>query len=299
MAVLCVGEILWDVFGAQELLGGAPLNFASNLKRLGHGALLFSAVGADARGERARLAMQQRGLDLSLIATVADFPTGTAEVVTDLSGNASYSIPRPAAFDRALLTKPVLERIHAQKPVWIYFGTLAQTEPESEARLLALLASQPVLRRLYDMNLREGHWNLALVERLSAVTDLLKLNEVEAETLWRLTRPNEPFTFEAFCQEWTRRYAIELICITLGGAGCAIYAGGKLMQFPGYPVRVEDTVGAGDAFTAAYLHGHMAGWPIERCAHFANALGALITSRAGATPEWTIEEVEALIATGS
>lgn len=295
MAVLCVGEVLWDVFGARELLGGAPLNFASNLKSLGHKALLFSAVGADARGSRARAAMEQRGLDLSLVATVAEFPTGTAEVVTDAEGNASYSIPRPVAFDRAELSEALLDQIHALKPMWIYFGTLAQTEPQSEARLLRLLEGQPVMRRLYDINLRDGHWNLPLVQRLSQQTDLLKLNDHEAQTLWQLTHPDAPFTLEDFCRDWAEQYEIEVICVTQGMAGCAIYAGRQLMQFAGYRVSVADTVGAGDAFTAAYLHGFMAGWPIERCACFANALGALITSRAGATPHWTIDEIEALI----
>jgi fructokinase len=58
-------------------------------------------------------------------------------------------------------------------------------------------------------------------------------------------------------------------------------------------------VGAGDAFSAAFLHGHQIGWPIERTATFANALGAIVASRAGATPIWTTDECLQPMATSS
>jgi fructokinase len=57
-----------------------------------------------------------------------------------------------------------------------------------------------------------------------------------------------------------------------------------------------DTVGAGDAFAAAFLHGYELQWPRARTAAFANALGALVASRAGATPAWTVDECQQLIA---
>ena len=86
-----------------------------------------------------------------------------------------------------------------------------------------------------------------------------------------------------------------MMCVTLGSRGCAIWANDRLRTFPGFSVKVADTVGAGDAFAAAFLHGFDLGWPMERTASFANALGAIVSSRAGATPPWTLEECLQLI----
>jgi fructokinase len=131
------------------------------------------------------------------------------------------------------------------------------------------------------------------------MASILKLNDDEAKLLFGLTCAGEEFTLEGFCRLWSSRHLIDTICITMGGEGCAIFYGGRLQRFKGYAVKVVDTVGAGDAFAAAFLHGFAQGWPMERIASFANALGALVASRAGATPPWTVEECLQLMAGGA
>jgi fructokinase len=140
------------------------------------------------------------------------------------------------------------------------------------------------------MNLRTGHWNFALVEDLSRLATVLKLNDAEAELLFHRVCGEKPFSLEEFCRYWSSTYGVQMICITLGSAGCAVFIDGTRLSFPGYKVKVVDTVGAGDAFAAAFLHGLDLGWPVERIAPFANSLGALVASRAGATPAWTLDE---------
>jgi fructokinase len=140
------------------------------------------------------------------------------------------------------------------------------------------------------MNLRTGHWNFALVEDLSRIATVLKLNDSEAELLFQLVFGDKQFSLEEFCRYWSSTYGVQTICITLGGEGCAVFIDDALRTFPGYTVKVVDTVGAGDAFAAAFLHGLHSGWPVEHIAPFANALGALVASRAGATPAWTLDE---------
>jgi fructokinase len=211
-------------------------------------------------------------------------------VTTDDAGNATYLFARPAAYDRVPLSPALLEAIRKMNPDWIYYGTLTQTDSANEALLHRLTEAVPGARRFYDINLREGHWNFALVERLSRRANLIKLNDAEAETLFKLTCPSEPFSIEAFCRFWSSAYGPELICVTGGGDGCSIWADGRFSSFAGFPVQVSDTVGAGDAFGAAFLHGYHHRWKIGDTARFANALGSIVASRAGAIPAWTIEE---------
>jgi fructokinase len=288
--VVSVGEVLWDVIGDHEFLGGAPLNFSMSSQRLGNEVALVSAVGADRRGVRAIRSIEALGLNPKFIEVIPDRETGAATVTTDDSGNASFVIRRPAAFDFLNTDDLLVAHLAAIHPDWIYFGTLAQTSNGNEAVLHRLVAAAPKARCFYDLNLREGHWSFDLVQRLSGLASVIKLNEFEAETLYHLACNGEQFSLEAFCRCWSQIYGTEVICITLGLRGCAIWQDGGLKIFAGFPVKVVDTVGAGDAFSAAFLYGLQLGWPMERTASFANALGAIVASRAGATPNWTIEE---------
>ncbi len=165
-----------------------------------------------------------------------------------------------------------------------------------EKALQRLVKGCSTARRFYDVNLRTGHWALALVERLSAIADVMKLNKDEAELLHALKWGNDGFILEHFCRRWATTYQISTICITLGSEGCAIFADDVLRAFRGFNVDVVDTVGAGDAFAACLLHGLHHGWPLERIASLANAVGAIVASRAGATPSWSVEECLRLIA---
>ena len=291
MRVISIGEVLWDVIGDREFLGGAPLNFSICSQRLGNEAALISAVGADARGARALESIRAHGLGTEFIRTLSDQSTGTAVATMDASGSATFQIIRPAAYDFPGLDDTALRKIADARPDWIYFGTLAQTAPDNEALLHRLIDAAPAARRFYDMNLRDGQWSLELVRRLSALATIVKLNESEAETLFRIAHGAEGFSLERFCEFWSQAHGNELICVTLGERGCAVWTVGALRMLPGVAVKVVDTVGAGDAFSAAFLHGLHLGWPIEKAAAFANALGALVAGRAGATPAWTLEEL--------
>ena len=145
------------------------------------------------------------------------------------------------------------------------------------------------------MNLRVGHWNLPLVKRLSNLATVLKMNESEAMVLAELSgTPHRHFSLDVFCPFWAAAHEIDVLCITLGEAGCCVYSDGSVQRFPGYSVTVADTVGAGDAFAAAFLHGFHEGRPLYEIPRAANALGAIVASRAGATPIWQLSECLAL-----
>ena len=277
------------------MLGGAPLNFSVSSLRLGNSVALLSAIGDDHRGRNALNAMREWDISTELIQQTGQQSTGAAIVSTDGYGNASFIIHRPAAFDCVSLDDAVLSRIRRFAPDWIYYGTLAHTTPEAEERLNRLLATTPTARCFYDINLREGHWNLELVQRLSLHATIIKLNEDEAETLYRLSKCQGPYSIEGFCRYWASAFGGEVICVTLGANGCAVWIDGMLHLCPGFAITVVDTVGAGDAFAAAFLHGFENHLPIDVLARKANALGAVVASCAGATPDWTTEKCQKML----
>lgn len=291
MRIVSIGEILWDIFPDQELLGGAALNFSANTARLGNSVVLITSVGKDDRGGRASDAMRSLGLTTDFVQVAEHQATGVAQVSTTAEGEASFEIPRPAAFDAVAISPETIRKIIFFKPDWMYFGTLLQIQPHIEQDIESLSRAMPTVRCFYDMNLRRGHWNLPLVQRLSRMASVLKLNESEAKILDESSRARPAaFSLDSFCETWSKQYAIDTICVTLGSAGCCVYEKGLFYEVRGYPAAVQDSVGAGDAFAAAFLHGYHRGWPIVQTARFANALGSVVASRAGATPHWTMQE---------
>jgi fructokinase len=288
MRVVVLGEILWDVFPDSTRLGGAPLNFAVHASRLGFETLLISAIGDDDLGKSARQAVTEMGLDTSMLQTTARWKTGTACVQLDSSGQPTFTIARPAAYDAAQLGEERIRRLAAWAPAWLYHGTLFPTNEEGKRTLLQLLGALPETLRFYDVNLRPGFDSPALVNELLALASVVKLNEAELQAVSRFGAL--PSDMEAFCRAGVERYGWKAICVTLGARGCAILAGNKYLVAGSRPVEVADTVGAGDAFAAAFLHGLSQQWSIEEIAAFANRVGAIVASRTGAIPDWSIAE---------
>ena len=273
MRLLSIGEILWDLFDGAAHLGGAPFNLAVHARRLGHNVRFVSAVGDDDLGLAALAEARRLGIATDSIATVTRMPTGTVTVAVDAGGQPAFTIHRPAAYDCIPACGVDFE------PDWICFGTLLQMAPAMHRLTMELIEAHPRARRFYDVNLRPGNHTPELVRRLLGVANAVKVNDQEAAALGYQS-------LGEFCRGW------EAACVTRGADGCALQVNGEYRECPGYAVKVVDTVGAGDAFSAAFLHGIAQGWPAERIGDFANRVGALVASRAGATPEWEAGEVE-------
>jgi fructokinase len=253
---------------------------------------LISGLGNDALGDQAAREIRELGLGADMLRRSMRYKTGTAVVTLDEEGHASFRIERPAAYDDIWLTAAELRGLGELAPSWLYYGTLFASTEHGMATLQQLLDALPNTRRFYDLNLRPGFERAELVSQLIAEADVVKLNESEARVVSALFGlPGEP---EGLCRKGAEQFGWGAVCVTLGERGCAIFDGGEFVCAEGHAVEVADTVGAGDAFAAAFLHGLMSEWPAEKIARFANRLGALVASRPGAIPAWSAAEAAAL-----
>lgn len=293
MNIISIGEVLWDVFGDVERIGGATFNFSAHATRLGHQVALVSAVGEDERGDRALQRAAELGLSDRYVRRVAGYPTGYVTVFVDSAGQPDFTIHRPAAYDLVALEDRDLEELAASNPEWIYSGTLHQMSDNARNVTRRLIEAVPAARRLYDINLRKESYTPSLVEELLGRASIVKINDDEVRSVEEMF--GQPHgSLEDFCRRAIEGYGLDGVCVTRGKEGCSLLLDGEYLESPGYSVEVADTVGAGDAFTAAFLHGLGAGWPGSEVADFANRVGALVASRDGAVPEWTMAEAEAL-----
>jgi fructokinase len=289
MKIISIGEVLWDVIGDIEHPGGAPFNFVAHARQLGHEALFISAVGKDQRGQRILDRMEEIGLSTRYVCSLEDHPTGVVTVTVDSYCQPDYLIHRPAAYDFPQLTQGEIKELFCPAPDWIYYGTLLQTSGAAHDLTMSLLRAGRSAQRFYDVNLRRGCYTPELVQELMTQATVFKLNLQEAGEIAKMFGSSFSSP-ENFCRSYAERFQFEVICITRGDQGCGILMGNRYAEFSGYRVDVVDTVGAGDAFSAAFVHGFSAGWEPAQIADFANRVGALVASRPGAIPRWTIKE---------
>ena len=280
-SVLCFGEILWDFLPDAAYPGGAPFNVAYHLHHLGRRALVISAVGRDVLGDELIRRLHAWGLALDGLTRHLDRPTGYVRAALGPQGDARYEISADGAWDRIGLTDEAL-RATATTPA-VVFGSLAQRSPTNQRELDRLLTLAPGdAWRVFDVNLRPPHDDLDRVRALARRATVLKLNAEEAA---RLAGP--PGGEEAWARTLAAQTGCALICITAGARGAGLLHAGRWHWEPGRPVRVVDTVGAGDAFLAALVSALL----VERMSGgevLARAcrLGEWVASRRGATPPY-------------
>jgi len=143
------------------------------------------------------------------------------------------------------------------------------------------------------VNLRADSFTPELVCTLARHAHVLKLNEQELPALQEIGGI-QGHSREYFCRNCLSAFQLDAVCLTLGPQGCALLLNHEYLEAPGFSIEVADTIGAGDAFSAALLHGLNTGWRAEQIADFANRVGALVASRPGGTPQWTVTEAMAL-----
>jgi len=281
--MLCFGEILWDFLPEGIFPGGAPFNVAYHLKQLEVETHLISAVGRDLLGDELLRRLRHWGLDTDTIERHQGLPTGYVVATLGTTGDATFDITLSVAWDQITVTEDGLRA--AIQANALVFGSLALRSPFNRAALDRLMAVVPAQAwRVFDVNLRPPHDNLALVRELAARTTLFKLNAEEAA---RIVDGGEP-SFgreERDAHYLAEKFGCPMVCITSGAHGAGLLHQGKWHWETGRPVVVADTVGAGDAFLAALLTLLMRQQlPTGECLAQACRLGEWVATQRGATP---------------
>jgi fructokinase len=285
--IVGLGELLWDLLPSGERLGGAPANFTVMVSRLGNRGVIASRLGDDALGAKARQTLSPFPADTSFLQTDPAHPTGTVGVEFD-NGEPHYVIHEPAAWDFMEWTPEWRDLAHSADAVC--FGSLAQRNAASRATIRQFLAAtRRDCVRVFDVNLRQPFFSADLIAESLASATIFKLNEVEVpQVLAMLDLPTPSVIDEAGLLEAARallhKYPLQLVAITLGGEGSLLTKRDAYHRHSGIPVKIADTVGAGDAFTAALVHSWLQGASLAGMNEAGNRWGGWVASQAGAMP---------------
>ena len=279
--VVGLGETLWDLFPDGAVWGGAPGNVACDAAGLGARSFMVSRVGCDPLGDQGIAALESLGVDCRHLQRDPRHPTGTVAVTVGPSGDASYVFAADTAWDN-LAWEPGLDRLAAAADA-VCFGTLGQRSEESKQTIRLFLAAATRAVRVFDVNLRQHFYSPELIRESLTLATVLKLNDEELPVVAAACGvvENDPV---AAVRQLADRYGLRLAALTRAAAGSVLMADGVVSTRPAAAPVIVDTVGAGDAFTAAVITGLLRGRPLEAIHDHASRLAAFVCGGRGATP---------------
>jgi fructokinase len=294
--VIGVGEVLWDLLVTGPQLGGAPANFAYHGHALGAQTQVITRVGKDDYGREIIRRFHEMGLPETTVQIDDTVPTGTAKVALSGDGLAHFTIQENVAWDHIAVTPEAL--VAASGAYAICFGSLAQRSEPSRNTIQQLVAETPADGlRVFDINLRQQFYSRGLIEESLQLANVLKLNDDELPTLaemFGLTGlPEHQIKHQI---EWlAHTFSLRLVALTRGANGSLLYQKDndnnevRWSDCPSRPVKVVDTVGAGDSFTAAMVLGLLRKMDLDEFNTIANEVARYVCSQPGATPALPIE----------
>lgn len=287
--VLGIGELLWDMLPGVARLGGAPANFTVMAGRLGNHAIVLSRIGRDELGRRAVETLAPLSADESYLQIDPLHETG--RVTVDLKdGQPEYVIHQPAAWDAMELSDEWVQL--AARADAICFGTLAQRSAESRQTIQTLAAETPsACLRVFDVNLRVPFYTVEVLEESLELATVVKMNDLELpQVLGLLGITADAQTTAGALRVGAGRLlgefpGLQMVAVTRGGHGSLLVRRDEWHEHSGVPVQVVDTIGAGDAFTAAMTHYLLRGANLRTLNEAGNRWGSWVASQSGAMPE--------------
>ncbi|MDA0725040.1 MAG: PfkB family carbohydrate kinase [Verrucomicrobia bacterium] len=290
--IVGLGEAVFDVFPDKEVLGGTSLNVAVQAHQLqaplGGRGVLLSRIGSDDLGNRLQEEFTSRNLPREFVQVDPVKPTGQV-LVSFIDGAPSYEIVMDTAWDHLQFTGREAELAAVCDAV--SFGTMSQRHPVAHRATQAFLAEAKNALKIFDVNLRMDLFSAQILDEGCRVANLVKLNDEEIEivaSMLDLPSGDSRLGAEALLEN----YDLEAVIFTRGKRGTAAYTAkgwveGDPASFP--LAENADSVGAGDACTAALLTARLLGRPWQAALDMANRHGAFVASQPGATPRLPTE----------
>lgn len=287
--IVCFGEVLWDVLPSGAKPGGAPMNVAYHLQKLGMHTSVITRVGKDKWGDDLKMLLQQQGIATGEVQVDEVHSTGLVNATLKENNEVAYDIVFPVAWD-FIGWKETFSTL-VQQAAYFVFGSLAARNDVSRNTLFQLL--QAANKKVLDINLRPPHFNRKSLTELLQQADILKLNDHEVKLIsgWF----GDYHAIDDQVRRVQEEFSMDTILVTRGSEGALICQSGELFHHKGYKVTVADTVGSGDAFLAGYLYKTANGSEPADALAFANALGAFIATQAGACPEYDVTSVSKIM----
>lgn len=287
LKVACFGEVLWDIFqDGTRKIGGAPFNVAYNLHKMGLESTIISSVGNDDLGKKIIDKIENWGISIEGIQVLDTHPTSTVVASIDENNDATYDIVKNVAWDHISTIQKDLDLV--SKSDALVYGTLASRSQKSKNTLFELIEASRY--NVFDINLRAPHYDVKLIKDLLHKTQLAKFNKAELRLMLDFLG-KEYKTEQDSIRYLQDLFRMREIIISKGSKGALYAYEDEFHLYPVVKVDIKDTIGSGDSFLAGFLSKRLEmDNKVHDIMHQAVALGAFITAREGACPEYEISD---------
>ena len=283
--------MLWDCFPDEQRLGGAPANFARHAHQLGMASYAISCIGADPLGQNAKDELEASGLKTDFLFEHASLPTGTVQITLDSKGTPEYHVCENVAWDAIPCPEELIRFVGRLDA--ICFGTLSQRSVQSRETVRQVMQTVPEdALKILDVNFRAPFFSKEITTPSLELANVLKLSDEELPVLADYYDLKGEETQQL--QQLIPKFGLRLIAYTKGAAGSLLVTPGEVDVAPAVSVKMVDSVGAGDSFTAALCTGLLHGFTLGDCNRFANQVAAFVCSQRGACPKLSDELLNVL-----
>lgn len=287
--ILGIGELLWDLLPEGPRLGGAPSNFTVMAGRLGSHAAILSRIGRDALGRKAVEILDPLPADTEFLQVDPVHETGRATLAFK-DGQPEFTIHESSAWDFLELSDEWVKL--AERADAICFGSLAQRSLESRQTIQTLAAQGKAhCVRVFDVNLRAPFYSSEVVQESLELATVMKMNDAEVPLVLGLLGlqsfdPQNPAALRLGAERLLEEFpTLKMVAVTRGRTGSLLVTRDAWHEHPGIGVQVADTIGAGDAFTAALTHYLLRGADLATLNEAGNRWGSWVASQPGGMPE--------------
>jgi fructokinase len=282
---ICFGEILWDVLPDGPQPGGAPLNVAYHLNKMGVPTSLVSKIGNDEDGKKLTQLLDNWGIKKHLLQIDEEYPTSQVIAKMNNGNEVSYEILYPVAWDFINYSATIKKQL--QPSTYFIYGSLASRNETTRKTLFEILESDVI--KVLDINMRPPYIGKDLLGDLLEKANIVKFNQAELEMV-QLLFGSSSYNEAAQVRFIQDRFNIPEVIITKGEFGASYYIDDKAFHVWGSEVKVVDTIGSGDSFLAAFLAGHYLHEEPPVILKNAIAMGGFIATRKGGCPDYQLSE---------
>jgi len=302
-----VGADFVHIRSFAAYVGGSPTNMSVGCRRLGLKSALLTAFGEDPVGDFVAHFLTEEGVDIRFSPRKPGRHTSAVILGVEPPDKFPLVFYRDNCADIALSIDDVLAAPIARSGVFQFAGTNLSREPSRSATLYAAeIARKAGTAVVLDLDFRPNLWHDpraygAAVRSVLPSTDVVMgtQDEINAVMLTdsRSVRMTHSQQSDVRVGGNTAKHVAGLlergpgvVVEKRGKAGCRIHRWGeKTENVPGFPVTVQNILGAGDAFGAGFLYGYVKGWDLRKAARLGNACGAMVVARHGCSismPFW-------------
>ena len=275
--IIGIGELLWDMLPTGKKVGGAPINFVFHASRMGAESYAISAIGKDLLGDE--IMKEIDSVDIDYVIERVGYPTGKV-LVKLKDGIPDYTIIENVAWDHIPMTKQIEEL--AAKADAICFGTLAQRSGTSRKTIQSVLSLVPInAYRIFDINIRQNFYSKEIILESLSACNVFKINDEELVLLKELFNQQETDE-NVVCKWFVIDFNLKFMIVTAGSDYSKIFTPETFSHIKTPKVEVADTVGAGDAFTGAFISSILDGKSLSESHQEAVNRAAFVCTQSGA-----------------